>query len=123
RLVRLLAVSSDSPAWGLGLATITTDGQVLDTWYPAGKLGLGTPDVSAAAGVPVPVGDLFDHPVPEAGPLPGLRVAAVLTMVGSLADPPKDTFDVYLRLHLLSHRLIRPHQANLDGQFGLLANV
>jgi 2,3,4,5-tetrahydropyridine-2-carboxylate N-succinyltransferase len=30
---------------------------------------------------------------------------------------------VYLRLHLLSHRLIRPHQANLDGIFGLLANV
>jgi 2,3,4,5-tetrahydropyridine-2-carboxylate N-succinyltransferase len=122
-LVRFLAVSSDSPAWGLGLATITDDGQVLDTWYPAGKLGFGTPDVEARAGVALPVSDLFDTPVPEAGPLPGLRTAAVLTLIGSLADPPKDTYDVYLRLHLLSHRLIRPHQANLDGIFGLLANV
>ena len=43
--------------------------------------------------------------------------------IGSLADPPKDAADAYLRLHLLSHRLIRPHQANLDGIFGLLANV
>jgi 2,3,4,5-tetrahydropyridine-2-carboxylate N-succinyltransferase len=116
-------MSSDSPAWGLGLATITDDGQVLDTWYPAGKLGFGTPDVSATAGVALPIGELFDTGVPETGPLPGIRVAAVLTMIGSLADPPKDTYDVYLRLHLLSHRLIRPHQANLDGQFGLLANV
>jgi 2,3,4,5-tetrahydropyridine-2-carboxylate N-succinyltransferase len=44
-------------------------------------------------------------------------------MISSLADPPKDTYDAYLRLHLLSHRMIRPHQANLDGIFGLLANV
>jgi 2,3,4,5-tetrahydropyridine-2-carboxylate N-succinyltransferase len=116
-------VSSDSPAWGLGLATITAEGQVLDTWYPAGKLGFGTPDVNATAGVPLPVAELFDSSVAETGPIPGLRTAAVLTMISSLADPPKDTYDVYLRLHLLSHRLIRPRQANLDGIFGLLANV
>jgi 2,3,4,5-tetrahydropyridine-2-carboxylate N-succinyltransferase len=116
-------VSSDSPVWGLGLATVTDEGQVLDTWYPTGRLGFGTPDVEARAGVALPVTDLFDTAVPEAGPLPGLRTAAVLTLIGSLADPPKDTYDAYLRLHLLSHRLIRPHQANLDGIFGLLANV
>jgi 2,3,4,5-tetrahydropyridine-2-carboxylate N-succinyltransferase len=116
-------MSSDSPAWGLGLATVTAQGQVLDTWYPAGKLGFGTPDVQARAGVPLPVAELFDTPVAETGPLPGLGTVGVLTMIGSLADPPKDTYDVYLRLHLLSHCLIRPHQANLDGIFGLLANV
>jgi 2,3,4,5-tetrahydropyridine-2-carboxylate N-succinyltransferase len=116
-------VTSESPAWGLGLATVTAEGQVLDTWYPAGKLGFGTPDVDAPAGVPLPAAELFDSPAAETGPLPGLRVAAVLTMVSSLAEPPKDTFDVYLRLHLLSHRLIQPHQANLDGIFGLLTNV
>ena len=116
-------MSSDSPAWGLGLATVTAEGQVLDTWYPAGKLGFGTPDVEARAGVALPVTDLFDTGVPETGPLPGIGTAAVLTMISSLADPPKDTFDAYLRLHLLSHRLIRPHEANLDGIFGLLANV
>jgi 2,3,4,5-tetrahydropyridine-2-carboxylate N-succinyltransferase len=104
---------SDSPAWGLGLATITAVGPVLDIWYPAGRLGLGTPDRNLDA-----------EPVVETGPpLPGVRTVAVRTLIGSLADPPKDTHDAYLRLHLLSHRLIRPHQANLDGIFGLLANV
>jgi 2,3,4,5-tetrahydropyridine-2,6-dicarboxylate N-succinyltransferase len=114
---------SDSPAWGLGLATITAEGQVLDTWYPAGKLGFGTPDVSAPAGRPLPVADVFDTVVPGSGPLPGITTVAVLTLIESLADPPKDTYDVYLRLHLLSHRLIRPHMADLDGIFGYLANV
>ena len=37
------------------------------------------------------------------------------TFVDHLADPPVDTYDVYLRLHLLSHRLVQPHGANLDG--------
>ncbi|HEY7173573.1 MAG TPA: DapH/DapD/GlmU-related protein, partial [Micromonosporaceae bacterium] len=41
----------------------------------------------------------------------------------SLADAPVDAPDGYLRLHLLSSRAIRPHQASLDGIFGLLSNV
>ncbi len=45
------------------------------------------------------------------------------TSIASLADPPADAYDAYLRLHLLSHRLIRPHDANLDGLFGVLNNV
>ena len=48
---------------------------------------------------------------------------AVETSIASLADPPADAYDAYLRLHLLSHRLIRPHDANLDGIFGVLPNV
>jgi 2,3,4,5-tetrahydropyridine-2-carboxylate N-succinyltransferase len=47
----------------------------------------------------------------------------VTTSIASLADPPADAYDAYLRLHLLSHRLIRPHDANLDGLFGVLSNV
>lgn len=47
----------------------------------------------------------------------------VLTVIGALSDAPADTSDVYLRLHLLSHRLVRPHTVNLTGVFGLLANV
>jgi 2,3,4,5-tetrahydropyridine-2-carboxylate N-succinyltransferase len=34
-----------------------------------------------------------------------------------------DTADVYLRLHLLSHRLVQPRTINLEGVFGLLPNV
>jgi 2,3,4,5-tetrahydropyridine-2-carboxylate N-succinyltransferase len=114
---------STSPAWGIGLATVTAEGQVLDTWYPGGKLALGVLDDQDQP---------TNTPLPTTGPLglppgqparSGLRVAAVVSVIGSLADAPKDAFDAYLRLHLLSHRLIRPHEANLDGIFGLLANV
>ena len=52
-----------------------------------------------------------------------MRTVAVLTVIGSLAEPPADAHDAYLRLHLLSHRLVRPHEAEPDGLFGVLANV
>ncbi len=55
--------------------------------------------------------------------LRGVRVELVRTRITSLDDPPADAADAYLRLHLLSHRLIAPHGANLDGVFGLLSNV
>jgi 2,3,4,5-tetrahydropyridine-2-carboxylate N-succinyltransferase len=50
-------------------------------------------------------------------------VRAVAVGIGDLAEPPLDAHDAYLRLHLLSHRLVRPHGANLAGLFGLLTNV
>jgi 2,3,4,5-tetrahydropyridine-2,6-dicarboxylate N-succinyltransferase len=105
---------STSPAWGIGLATVTADGQVLDTWYPTGLLGLG----SSPAEPPV-------LPAGLTGPraLPGLSTVEVRTTIGSLADPIKDAPDAYLRLHLLSHRLVVPNTLNLDGIFGALANV
>ncbi|MDQ7910510.1 2,3,4,5-tetrahydropyridine-2,6-dicarboxylate N-succinyltransferase [Phytohabitans sp. ZYX-F-186] len=100
------------PAWGLGLATVTTDDQVLDAWYPAGKLGLS---VAPADETPVTV-------VGERS-LPLLRTVTIRTEIGSLEDPPKDTADAYLRLHLLSHRQVQPNDINLDGIFGVLPNV
>ncbi|HEX6872346.1 MAG TPA: 2,3,4,5-tetrahydropyridine-2,6-dicarboxylate N-succinyltransferase [Micromonosporaceae bacterium] len=117
------------PAWGLGLATVTDDDQVLDVWFPAAGLALG-----ASPGHDLPTHTpLLDSRVEALlgvlpgtlGPRPlrGLTSVGVLVEIGSLADPPKDTYDVWLRLHLLSHRLIKPHDANLDGIFGLLTNV
>jgi 2,3,4,5-tetrahydropyridine-2-carboxylate N-succinyltransferase len=105
---------STSPAWGIGLATVTAEGQVLDTWYPAGFLGLG-------AGP----GEAPTLPAGLTGPkaLTGLSTVEVRVEIGSLADPIKDASDAYLRLHLLSHRLVRPNELNLDGIFGQLANV
>ncbi|MEZ5322920.1 MAG: DapH/DapD/GlmU-related protein [Microthrixaceae bacterium] len=52
-----------------------------------------------------------------------IRRVAVLTVIGDLDAPPRDTHDVFLRLHLLSARRIRPHGCNLDGMFGLLNTV
>jgi 2,3,4,5-tetrahydropyridine-2-carboxylate N-succinyltransferase len=99
-------------ASGTGLATISADGTVLDTWYPAPALGPDAPDVAA---------DL--EPLAGTDDARGVRTAVVRTAIASLADPPADTHDAYLRLHLLSHRLIAPHEANMDGVFGVLANV
>jgi 2,3,4,5-tetrahydropyridine-2-carboxylate N-succinyltransferase len=100
------------PAWGLGLATVTPDDQVLDAWYPTGKLGLGI----------LPAGETHTTVLGEPA-LPTLKTVPVRTELGSLEDPPKDTADVYLRLHLLSHRYVRPNEVNLDGIFGLLPNI
>jgi 2,3,4,5-tetrahydropyridine-2-carboxylate N-succinyltransferase len=105
---------STSSAWGVGLATVTAEGQVLDTWYPAGFFGLG--------------GEPADRPILPLGlvgprALPGLTTVETRTVIGSLADPIKDAADAYLRLHLLSHRMVRPNESNLDGIFGMLANV
>lgn len=112
-------------AWGAGLATLSPDERVLDTWFPHPRLGrpmafersgpLGGHDAVEALG--------------DAAALVGrddrrrVEVFAVVTVIDDLAVAPTNAFDIYLRLHLLSHRLIAPHGANLDGLFGVLANV
>ena len=54
----------------------------------------------------------------------GRRVSTeIVTCDIDLQAPPSDVADVYLRLHLLSHRLVTPHTINLEGLFGLLPNV
>ncbi|MGW0436326.1 2,3,4,5-tetrahydropyridine-2,6-dicarboxylate N-succinyltransferase [Micromonospora sp. NPDC003197] len=114
-------MSNVQPAWGIGLATITADDQVLDTWYPTGKLGLGPLPLVAGEDS----GDVLDLPPGAIGDraLPGLRTVQVVTEIKSLDDPISGASDAYLRLHLLSHRLVRPNELNLDGIFGALANV
>ncbi len=100
-------------AWGHGLATITTDGQVLDTWYP--QPALGAPPVDAKAPVEL---------VALVGKDARRRVRTEVRLVEvDLDAAPADASDAYLRLHLLSHRLVRPNTINLDGIFGVLANV
>jgi 2,3,4,5-tetrahydropyridine-2,6-dicarboxylate N-succinyltransferase len=124
-------------AWAVGLATVADANRILDTWYPSPVLASAA-DLAAAAGrigadipgsVPVDVGtasQLLGADVAAAcGPDELRRVerVPVATFVERLDDPPIDTHDVYLRLHLLSHRLVPPHGANLDDVFGLLSNV
>ncbi|WP_396921811.1 2,3,4,5-tetrahydropyridine-2,6-dicarboxylate N-succinyltransferase [Mycolicibacterium sp.] len=108
-------------ASGVGLATIAADGTVLDTWFPAPELNAaGEPGTVRLTGDDVPA-DFAGLTGPDADR--GVEVVAVRTTIASLDDKPADTHDAYLRLHLLSHRLVAPHGANLDGVFGLLANV
>ena len=98
-------------AWGHGLATITDDGQVLDTWYLSPQLG--EPDGE----VPAELEKLAGRDEAR-----GVRREVVTTVV-NLDAAPADASDVYLRLHLLSHRLVQPHGCDLTGLFGLLTNV
>jgi 2,3,4,5-tetrahydropyridine-2-carboxylate N-succinyltransferase len=106
---------SDSPthAWGHGLATIAEDGAVLDTWYPTPALGEAPADAVAPASLTALV---------TKDPARRVHTEVVLTSA-DLTAPPADAADVYLRLHLLSHRLVAPHGVNLEGVFGKLSNV
>ncbi|AWT25798.1 MULTISPECIES: 2,3,4,5-tetrahydropyridine-2,6-dicarboxylate N-succinyltransferase [Corynebacterium] len=98
-------------AHGTGIATITDDQTVLDVWYP--EFGLG--DAPAA---PLDLSHL------EGGdPDRGVRRTVVHTVIADLDAPPSDVEDAYLRLHLISGRVLRPHGCSLDGIFGTLNNV
>jgi len=101
-------------AWGHALVTrvadgSSNDGQILDAWFHT--LGWGE---SAPANARV--SDRQVH---------ALRAVAVTseTITIDTDVAPADAVDVYLRLHLLSHRLAKPRSLNLDGAFGLLTNV
>ncbi|MGW0519133.1 2,3,4,5-tetrahydropyridine-2,6-dicarboxylate N-succinyltransferase [Crossiella sp. NPDC003009] len=112
-------------AYGVGLATIAADGTVLDAWFPEPELGEqatgGTERLSAEQAAQALGAEVAALLGPDAAR--GVEVVAVRTAIARLADKPVDAHDVYLRLHLLSARLVRPHGQNLDGVFGLLANV
>src|SRR6056297_985283 len=138
-------------ALGIGLATrVAGTDRVLDTWYPlavtggdageavalAATLGhrsgtatypltrevLRDAELSAdhlvARAVAAVTSDAARRPAPTR-----TERVAVATFVEDLAGAPVDAHDVYLRLHLLSNRQLRPHGANLEGAFGLLSNV
>ena len=83
---------------------------MLEAWYPSPALG------AVAAEPPAPLHPTIDE-------IRAVKVEPIGVTIGSLGDPPADVADAYLRLQLLSHRVIRPHEANLDGIFGLLPNI
>ena len=99
-----------SLAHGHGIATIAGT-TVLDVWYPAPALGAlqGAPDANLTALV-------------GRDDVRGITRELVSIEI-DLSAAPQDAKDVYLRLHLLSHRLVKPHGQSLEGIFGLLANV
>jgi 2,3,4,5-tetrahydropyridine-2-carboxylate N-succinyltransferase len=103
-------------AWGYGLATITDDGTVLDTWFPRPTLG-ALPEGTDKYIAPSDLEDLLG--VDERR---GVRLE-FQTVEIDLDAPPASTADAYLRLHLLSHLLVLPNTLNLDGLFGHLPIV
>ena len=97
-----------SKAWGHGLATIATDGTLLDVWYPEVFLG------------DAPKSDLqwfspreLDSMV-AVDELRGVKTEVIRTEI-DLSSGVSSTQDAYLRLHLLSHLVVQPNTINLDG--------
>jgi len=126
------------PAWGVGIATFDANAKVLDTWYPQPLLGStegmlrlaeevghssgsGSYELNRRQGLDALRVNLDS--LTSSDELRRVRRAVVVTFIDDLADAPVDPHDVWLRLHLLSHRLVKPRGANLDGMFGLLSNV
>jgi 2,3,4,5-tetrahydropyridine-2-carboxylate N-succinyltransferase len=113
-----VSTKTSRAAWGHGLATISTDpaseGSVLDVWFPRPQLGTR------------PEGDEVPHELAQgegSDHARRVRREVVTVEVADLDAAPADTAEVWLRLHLLSHRLVAPHGQSLDGIFGLLTNV
>jgi 2,3,4,5-tetrahydropyridine-2,6-dicarboxylate N-succinyltransferase len=100
-----------SIASGHGIATVTSSGAMLDVWYPNPVLaplsGQPSAELTALEGI---------------DELRGVKREVVSVQIDT-DIAPADAKDAYLRLHLLSHRLVKPHGQSLDGIFGLLSNV
>lgn len=109
-------------ARAVGIANIAMDGTVLDTWYPSPELlpidaTSGTQRVSAhelSAKFLRLIGADHDRLV---------ELVPVRTVIADLNAPPVDAHDVFLRLHLLSHRMVEPLSINLEGALELLQPV
>ena len=109
-------------ARAVGIANIAMNGTVLDTWFPSPELlpidgTSGTHRVSAHELSPKflkLIGADHDRLV---------ELVPVRTVIADLDAPPIDAHDVFLRLHLLSHRMVEPLTINMDGALELLQPV
>ncbi|MCT1909173.1 2,3,4,5-tetrahydropyridine-2,6-dicarboxylate N-succinyltransferase [Brachybacterium paraconglomeratum] len=108
--------STVTAAWGIALTTLGADGSVLDGWYPSPQLGEAPAD---------PAGHPLHAQLVAAAQADEVRgtTQEVVVRAIDLTAAPADAADAYLRLHLLSHRLVRPNEQNLEGLFGALTNV
>lgn len=100
-------------AWGDAVVTAGQDGAALCFWFPAPRLGTPTGAGRESPAIP----DEYEDQVRA------VRVSRRSCGIADLDLPPADSADAYLRLHLLSHRLVRPNSINLDGIFTVLPNV
>ena len=105
------ATKATTRAWGVGSATISSGGAVLDAHFR--RLGWGDA---------CPAHERDAAPPHTVDARRGIDIVPVVIEIDT-AVAPSDATDVYLRLHLLSHRLAKPRTLNLDGVFGLLTNV
>lgn len=108
-------MTSTRIASGHGLATVAADGTVLDTWFPAPALAPLTQNEDTS----------LQKSLREAQGEDAARSVTLqaVSVEADLDAEAESTSDVWLRLHLLSHRLVQPNTINLDGIFAHLTNV
>jgi 2,3,4,5-tetrahydropyridine-2,6-dicarboxylate N-succinyltransferase len=99
-------------AWGDAIVTVgEAGGGPLDFFFPDPRLG-------------PPAGPGQFTPVPErADQVRAVRITHRRVEIADLDEPPADSGDAYLRLHLLSYRMVQPNSINMDGIFGVLPTV
>lgn len=113
-------------ARGEGFATIAADGRVLDSWFLRLRLVVGADKPATVRLTKDEIGGSLGEQAVGYVRHDDIRkvdIVPIHTEIDSLASVPTDVHDAYLRLHLLSHRLVQPNCLNLDGIFGLLPNV
>ncbi|HET7784131.1 MULTISPECIES: 2,3,4,5-tetrahydropyridine-2,6-dicarboxylate N-succinyltransferase [Micrococcaceae] len=114
------ATTDERSAYGFGVATISTgDATVLDVWFPAPALGVAAENLRSVENADESLTLIAKNGADEDR---GTEQKVVFVQI-HLDEAPADTADAYLRLHLLSHRLVKPNTINLDGIFGNLPNV
>ena len=131
-----------STAFAIGLGTKNAKGEWLEVYYQA-PLFQPSADIIAAAkdaigyeggnqAVEVDGGELealaaaLEAAAPEQAKLARACTESQKPVVVTVLESDiqsETTPEVYLKLHLLSHRLVKPHGINLAGMFGLLPNV
>ncbi|MGC4932983.1 2,3,4,5-tetrahydropyridine-2,6-dicarboxylate N-succinyltransferase [Gordonia sp. DT30] len=117
---------TNNGAHAVGIATVTNGGSadpgvVLDVWFPEPQLGTNGHNGTTILDDDAVPGELRD--LVGADAVRRVKTVPVATTITDLAAAPVDAYDIYLRLHLLSHRLVTPNCTSLEGIFGFLSNV
>ena len=127
---------------GLGVGTQNSQGEWLEVFYPQPLLN---PDSAIASAIANAIGYQGGNSTIAISGEQAATIAqalesvdsAMAAVVASFADSqkplvatlletdgnPSTTPEAYLKLHLLSHRLVKPHGINLNGMFAVLPNV
>lgn len=127
-------------SFALGLATLDSHQHIIEVYYPSPLLAPAPALTDKLAricgyqsGNSAIVLDISQRQaLAERTDLPwdaGLRSAllesnsTIVAMFIAENTAPASVAEVYLKLHLLSHRLCKPHSLNLQGAFGILRNI
>ncbi len=108
------AVPASGCAWAWGLATRDAADNLLDMWFPAPALGRPANRADAPEEL---------RSLEKSDDVRRVARTVALVCIDDLSAQPTEPADLWLRLHLLSARLVKPHEQNLDGIFHLLPNV